>query len=122
MKCQRCNREITADTSFAHLGQILCDDCYMDARSPNKACDPWAVYSATRTRETSGLSGLAGLTSLQRDIYSFIKDNGRVTPEDVKSRFKLSPRDLENQFATLRHCELVKGQKDGNRVFIVPFS
>ena len=24
----------------------LCDDCYMDALSPTKTCDPWAVYTA----------------------------------------------------------------------------
>lgn len=122
MKCQRCGREISEDNSFVHLGQALCDDCYLDARSTNKACDPWAVYSAIHTRESSGFSGLKGLTSLQQEIYSFIIEGGRVTPEDIKNKFSLSPRDLENQFAILRHCELIKGSKDGDRIFIVPFS
>jgi hypothetical protein len=31
-------------------------------------------------------------------------------------------RDLQNQFATLRHCELIKGQKEGDMVYIFPFN
>ncbi|MFC1942946.1 hypothetical protein ACFLWU_07040 [Chloroflexota bacterium] len=54
MKCQRCLRDIPDEESFAFFGEKLCDDCYMDARSPAKACDPWAVYAATRTRESTG--------------------------------------------------------------------
>lgn len=100
----------------------MCEDCYMDIRSPNKSCDPWAVYSATRTRESAGLSGTEGLTSLQQAIFTFIKDKGRVTAEDITNRFNLTPRDLQNQFATLRHCELVKGRKEGDKVYIVPFN
>ena len=54
MICQKCRREISEDESHVHLGETLCDDCYIDAMSPAKSCDPWAVYSATRTRETAG--------------------------------------------------------------------
>jgi hypothetical protein len=39
MQCQRCQREITEDESFTHLGQTLCEDCYLDIRQPVKACD-----------------------------------------------------------------------------------
>jgi len=122
MKCHRCQHDISEDDSFTHLGQILCEDCYMDIRNPNRSCDPWAVYSATRTRESQGLSDVEGLTSLQQAIYSFVKNRGRVTAEDVITKFSLTPRDLQNQFATLRHCELVKGQKEGDMVYIVPFN
>jgi len=122
MKCHRCQHDISEDDSFTHLGQILCEDCYMDIRNPNRSCDPWAVYSATRTRESQGLSDLEGLTSLQQAIYAFIKNRGKVTAEDIITKFSLTPRDLQNQFATLRHCELVKGQKEGDMVYIVPFN
>ena len=122
MKCQRCQRDISDDESFGYFGEVLCDDCYMDAMSPAKACDPWAVYSATRTRESTGLKGEEGLTPLQKEIYEFIKNKGKVTAEEIIKNFKITQRDLENQFATLRHCELVRGQKEGDKVYIVPFN
>ena len=76
MKCSRCHREIPDDESFIHLGETLCDDCYMDAMSPAKPCDPWAVYSATRTRESGGITGVEGLTPMQKEIYEFINNKG----------------------------------------------
>jgi late competence protein required for DNA uptake (superfamily II DNA/RNA helicase) len=122
MKCQRCQREISEDESFTHLGETLCDDCYIDIRASAKACDPWAVYSATRTRESMGLKGAEGLTPLQQAICAFIKNKGKATGEEIIIEFNISQHDLQNQIATLRHCELVKGRKEGNRVYIVPFS
>ncbi|MGD9143667.1 MAG: hypothetical protein PVG61_07470 [Dehalococcoidia bacterium] len=122
MKCQRCQREIQENDSFTHLGEVLCEDCYMDVRSPAKSCDPWAVYTATRTRETTGLSGAEGLNTLQQAIYNYIKNKGRATPEEIITKFNITPKDLQNQIATLRHCELVKGSKDGSDVYLVPFS
>ena len=122
MKCQRCQRDIAEEDSFAHLGQTLCEDCYMDIRNPNRSCDPWAVYAATRTRESQGLSNVEGLTSLQQAIYAFVKNRGKVTAEDIITKFNLTHRDLQNQFATLRHCELIKGQEEGGAVYIVPFN
>ena len=121
MKCQRCHRDISDDESFTHLGETLCDDCYMDVMSPPKPCDPWAVYSATRTRESTGSKGGEGLTPLQKEIYEFIKNKGKVTAEEVMINFKLTQRELETQFATLRHCELARGQKEGDKVYLVPF-
>ena len=90
MKCHRCQREIPENDSFTHLGEILCEDCYMDVMSPAKSCDPWAVYSATRTRETAGLSGGEGLNTLQQAIYNYIKSKGRATPEEVITRFNIT--------------------------------
>jgi len=121
MKCQRCQRNIPEDESHTHLGETLCDDCYMDALSPAKPCDPWAVYSATRTRESSGLKGVEGLTPLQKEIYEFIKSQGKATGEEVMTRFNITQHELTNQIATLRHCELVRGQKEGDKVYLVPF-
>ena len=121
MKCQRCQRDVPEDESFTYLKETLCDDCYMDAMSPAKACDPWAVYSATRTRESSGLEGGGGLTPLQKEIYEFVRSNGRATASEVMTNLGVAQRDLESVIATLRHCELVRGQKDGDKVYLVPF-
>jgi hypothetical protein len=121
VKCQKCQREIPEGEAFEYLGQTLCDDCYMDARSPAKPCDPWAVYSATRTRQSAGLSGEEGLTPLQKDIYEFIKGRGKATPAEVMDKFPVSQRELEQVVATLRHCELVRGEKEGAVVYLTLF-
>ena len=121
MKCDRCGRELSADDGYQHLGKTFCEDCYIDIRYPAKACDPWAVYSATRSRETTGLKGTAGLTELQKVIYEFIRGKGKVTREQLIETFELGEAELQRQMATLRHCELVKGRKEGNSIYLVPF-
>ena len=93
----------------------------MDILSPAKACDPWAVYLATQSRETAGITGAEGLTGLQQEIFGFIKDKGRVTGEELIARFSIKEAELHTHLATLRHCELVKGRKEGNTVYLVPF-
>jgi len=41
-------------------GQVRCEDCYMSALSPARACDPWAVRSAqTLSKLDEGFSGLS---------------------------------------------------------------
>jgi late competence protein required for DNA uptake (superfamily II DNA/RNA helicase) len=121
VKCNRCGRDILQDESYTYLSEILCEDCYLDVRYPAKACDPWAVYSATRTRESSGLKGAEGLTPSQKEIYELIKNKGKVTVAEVMSNLNITQRDLESAVATLRHCELVRGQKEGDKVYLVPF-
>ena len=121
MKCERCGRELSADDSYQYLGKALCEDCYIDIRYPAKACDPWAVYSATRSRETLGLKGTAGLTELQQAIYDFIRGRGKVTREQIIENLGLTDAELQRQLATLRHCELVKGRKEGKSIYVVPF-
>ena len=44
---------------------LKCKNCYIDVKYPSKACDPWAVYSTTRSRERLGLKGAQGLNELQ---------------------------------------------------------
>jgi len=121
VKCSRCGREISADNSYQHLGETLCEDCYIDIRNPAKACDPWAVYSATQSRQREGLGGIEGLTELQREIYEFVREKGRVTRDELIEYFGVKETVLQTQLATLRHCELVKGRKEGDRIFLVPF-
>jgi hypothetical protein len=121
MKCSRCGGEISRDDCYQYLGETLCEDCYIDVRYPAKACDPWAVYSATRSRETQRLTETDGLIDLQKMIYGFIKSRGKVTKEEVMRNFGLSESEMQAQLAVLRHCELVKGHKEDDRVYLVPF-
>ena len=121
MKCDRCGREITGEESYAYFAETLCEDCYIDVRSPSKACDPWAVYSATRSRERLGLHGAQGLNDLQKQIFEFIRSNGKAMREELMGKFNLTESELQTQVAILRHCELVKGHKEGHTVYLVPF-
>ena len=122
MKCDRCDQEIKEGDSYTHMGETLCEDCYLDVRLEVKACDPWAVHSATRFRESSGLKGTEGLTEVQKEIYELVKRKGKVTKEEVVENLNLSEQEMQTQLATLRHCELVKGYKEGDKVYLIPFS
>jgi hypothetical protein len=121
VKCQKCGREISKADGLIHLGQTLCEDCYIGATHRVQTCDPLATRSALRFRKVSGLEAAKGLTEQQKAIYEFIRSGGRVTGLELYTKFHLSPQELENQIAILRHCELVKGQKEGNEVYLTIF-
>ena len=65
--------------------------------------------------------GTAGLTELQTAIYEFVRSNGRVTREEIMVNFNMKETELQTHLATLRHCELLKGYKEGDRIFLIPF-
>lgn len=122
MKCNSCGAEVPEDDTFVHQGETVCEDCYLEAVQRPKGCDPWAVYAATSSVRTSGGTGAEGLTELQRAIYGFVKSSGKVTLRELAERFSMPPRQLETQITILRHCELVKGSREDDRHYIVPFS
>lgn len=121
MNCERCGDPLLEDESYNHHGKILCEDCYIGALQPPKPCDVAAVHSAKKHRELSGQTGTEGLTNLQKDIYNYIKQQGKLTKKELMAHFKLPEWELEKQFAILRHCELVKGKKEGDQIFFVLF-
>jgi hypothetical protein len=121
LQCKRCGRDISKDEGYEYLGETLCEGCYIDVKYPVKACDPWAVYSATRSRETLGLKGTEGLTELQQAVYEFVRSNGKATREELMKNFNVAGPELQTQLAILRHCQLVKGTKKDGRIYLVPF-
>lgn len=121
MNCERCGREYPEDDLIEEAGSQICENCYISAHSRIKVCDPWAVRSKKILRERAGLVGAEGLTDVQKEIYYFIASKGGATREEIAGRFNLPAEELENEFAILRHCELVKGQKRADGVYIVPF-
>ncbi|MEI6102695.1 MAG: hypothetical protein WCP70_02000 [Methanothrix sp.] len=72
-------------------------------------------------REIHGLTGTEGLTDLQKEIYEYIELKGKVTRIELADKFLLSSVDLDNQFAIMRHCQLLKGKKEGDEVYLVPW-
>jgi len=99
-------------------GKVLCEDCYIYLTNPPKACDPMAVASALSVRKQLGQSGTAGLTEMQRRIYSIIEKRGKITKEELLTMVNLRPEELEQQFAVLRHCELIRAFKEGEKVYL----
>ncbi|WP_018086972.1 hypothetical protein [Desulfurispora thermophila] len=119
MQCQHCQAEIPAgEDHFDYYGKTLCEDCYVSAVQPPRPCDPTAVSSALATRQMLRQTGTQGLTALQQDIYNYIKEKGSVTKQQLYEYFNLAPAELEKQFAVLRHCNLVRGYKEGNNIFL----
>jgi len=122
VRCQNCGKEVPEDEVFAAEGKTLCEDCYIDVGHRIRACDPWGERSKRIFRDSHGLEGTDGLTDLQKEIYEYIRSKGKATRMELLEQFKLPPTELENQFAILRHCQLLKGKKEGDAVYIVPWS
>ncbi len=117
LKCDRCNATIQSGEERDHLGQTLCEDCVIDALSTVRTCDPWAVHSAKNCEKFSGKEQT--LTPLQSDILKTLKDNGSIEPavllEKLDGDFEME--ELQRAFASLRHMEKVRGEKQGAKVF-----
>jgi len=120
-RCEDCRIDIPEGESFTKDGKVLCEDCYLTANQCIQSCDPWAVRAAKEFEKSSGVKAVDALTDQQRAIYDFIKDKGRVLPAEISTAFQLTPREVLNIGAILRHCELIKGQKDGDEVYITLF-
>ena len=116
MNCERCGASVEAGDEREHSGLVLCEDCYMDALSPLKTCDPWAVYSARSFERHSGKE--ADLTPIQKEILRILDQEGPLEPLELLDRLErdVSLEELQRQFSVLRHLEKVCGQKQGNRV------
>lgn len=118
MQCEKCHQEIPTGEEMNFRGKNLCEDCYVISVQPPKTCDVAAVHSAVTHRKMTGQTGTEGLTDLQKEIYEFVKTKKKVTREELAQHFKIPEWQLERQFSILRHCELLKGTKEGSNVYI----
>jgi len=121
VKCHVCGGELEREDVIEEEGEIFCEDCYIESHHKIQACNPWAVRSKKIFREEAGFEGTEGLTELQKAIYQFIVSSGGVKKEEITQKLEISLLETENQFALLRHCELVKGQKRADGIYLVPF-
>lgn len=115
MECERCHTTIEAGEEKEHLGQTLCEDCYMDVLSPVRTCDPWAVHSAKSFEKHTGGGAL---TPIQSEMLVVLKRTGGIEPSALLQQLsgKMSLDDLKRQFAALRHMEKARAEKRGDRV------
>lgn len=107
------------DDCFTHEGQTFCEDCYIEASQRIRICDPWGERSKRVYRESHGLSGTDGLTPIQKKIYETIQSKGKATREELTAEMGLSAREFENEFAILRHCQLLKAKREGDVIYLV---
>jgi hypothetical protein len=115
MKCEKCDKPIDSEEAREHNGVTLCEDCYMDALSPARTCDPWAVYTAKSTLESGGTGAV--LTETQEKILHILEETGGIEPGEIMERAGLKPADFEREIAALRHMEKLRGElRDGVKV------
>ena len=110
MKCDRCGCQIERGGETEYMGQILCEDCYMDVLSPAKTCDPWAVYTA-KSMTGDG----SGLTKMQENILGVLKETGGIELELLAKKLGIKLSDLQREIATLRHMEKIKASMKGDK-------
>ena len=120
-RCQGCGQEVGEEELILHEGERLCEECYFDRCHRIKVCDPWGERSKRVFREMAGLEGTEGLTEVQAKIYELIRSRDGASPEEIGREFGLSPAEVQNEFAILRHCQLVKGKRAEGKMLFVPW-
>ena len=118
VKCEKCGNFIEEQDGQEFHGQMICEDCYIDALSPAIACDPWAVYSAKSFSKESGTG--SNITETQSKILQILKETGGVEPKIISEMLQISPSDLEREVATLRHMEKLRAElREGRKILSV---
>ena len=115
MNCEKCGDTIDKGEERDFHGRTLCEDCYMDALSPARACDPWAVHTAKSLLKEE--DGSSELNPIQAKILDILQETGGVEPKILAERLQLKPSALERELAALRHIEKIRGElKDGKKI------
>lgn len=109
MQCTRCERKTLPGEETIFNGQRLCEDCYIDALSPAKPCDPWAVFSA---RSLSGKDTI--LTKRQKNILTQLETSSGMEIDTLAGVLGMAVNELEREVATLRHMEKIRVVKQGD--------
>lgn len=115
MQCGTCNKNIKDGEDRELRGQIVCEDCYIDALSPVKPCDPWAVHCARSFQGEDGFT--AQITETQSRILQILKQTGGLKLSDLSRQAELSTSELEREIATLRHMEKLRAEmREGEKI------
>jgi hypothetical protein len=118
MQCDRCGAELDPADAMSHGGRTLCEDCLMDAMSPAKACDPWAVKLAKGAKDSGGAAELKGA---EKALYELVQKLGRVPVEKAPALLGTRRTEVDRAFSVLRHMELLRGNRreDGGVDFVL---
>jgi hypothetical protein len=114
MECAKCKDLIEQGEEREWQGRVLCEDCYMDALSPARSCDPWAVHSA---KSFQGEPGTPETNPLQAGILRYLEETGGVEFKLIVEKFQVKPSDLERDLAALRHMEKIRAElREGKKI------
>jgi len=116
--CAKCGDGYDPAEAREYQGQILCEDCYLDAMSPIVVCDPWAVYTAKSLQD---LPGGHALSPIQQKLYDLVKERGEVPIPEAAACLGLNEDDLRREFAPLRHMEMLRGCKKDDGIYLTLF-
>ncbi len=117
MECEICHADIEPGEERVYQGLTVCEDCFIDASMQTKACDPWAVRSA---KSTEKMLGGTTLNPLQERILEILEETGGLEAPELLARLGegVTAKELETQFALLRHMEKARAEKRGDRVYL----
>jgi hypothetical protein len=115
--CERCGSACEPEELRERGGQHLCEDCYIEAASEVKTCDPWAVHLAKSDKGRGAMT----LTPLQERLYELVKSLGEISIPEACRQLGLEEAALRREFATLRHLELLRATKRGTEVHLTLF-
>jgi hypothetical protein len=116
--CAKCGAAYDPAEAQEHLGQMLCEDCYLDAMSPTKVCDPWAVHTAKSLKD---IPGGHALTPVQQQLYDLVKGRGEVPILEAAALLGLTEDQLRREFAPLRHMEKLRACKKDDLILLTLF-
>ncbi len=116
--CTKCGASLADEEPRGYFGEVLCEDCYLEAVSPVRTCDPWAVHTAKSLKDLPG--GLT-LTPRQQQLRDLVKDKGEVSKQEAAGVLGISEDELQREFAVLRHLELLRACKKDEGIFLIPF-
>ncbi len=111
MICDRCAKTIVEGENRALHGQTLCEDCYIDALSPVKACDSWAVHCAKSFSKENGYQ--LEITKTQARILQVLKKTGGADLRLLLDELQIDASELEREIASLRHMEKLRAKNEG---------
>jgi len=69
-----------------------------------------------------GKDKLSILTPRQSKIVHYIEEKGEAAAEEIIKTLNLTEEELRREFAALRHMEILRGTKKGDKILYVLFS
>jgi len=119
LECERCGACVDEEDSYELGNERVCEDCYFDSAMPHGPCDPVAQSGVDKFSEAYGEVKPEELLEMQRDVYEFIKENGKVTSTEVLRKFGMRQSELTSILIVLRRFKLTKGAKIDGEAYCV---
>jgi hypothetical protein len=115
--CAQCRAPLSGADAREAAGKILCEDCYLDALSVNRTCDPWALHLATSDKLRTGVR----LSDLQQKLFGLVQERQEISFPDAARALSLKEEELRQEFAVLRHMELLRACRKDDLILITLF-